>query len=116
MAALRTTLGEHWARTTVLIATEFGRTAAINGTGGTDHGTAAVAIVTGGGVLGGRVIADWPGLTTSHLYEGRDLAPTCDLDNLIAGIAAETFKIDPTRVARHLFPHAAQRPIAGIVL
>lgn len=115
VAALRTGMGEKWARTTVLIATEFGRTAAINGTGGTDHGTAAAALIIGGSVLGGRVIADWPGLAAGQLHEGRDLKPTCDLGALIAGVAAETFALDPARVARRLFPNVAQRPFAGVV-
>ena len=115
VGALRTSMGSHWSTTTVLIATEFGRTAAINGTGGTDHGTAAAAILIGGSVIGGRVIADWPGLATAQLHEGRDLKPTCDLGALIAGAAAEAFKLDPAQVARHLFPGSAHRPLVGIV-
>src|SRR5207253_5350414 len=76
LAALRDGLGPAWERTTVLVATEFGRTAAANGTGGTDHGTGAAAMLLGGGVKGGRVLADWPGLAQGALYQGRDLAPT----------------------------------------
>ena len=67
LAALRDGLGPAWSKTTVLVATEFGRTAAANGTGGTDHGTASVAMVIGGAVAGGRVVADWPGLRQSDL-------------------------------------------------
>ena len=76
LAALRDGLGPVWAQTTVLVATEFGRTAAANGTGGTDHGTGSVAMLIGGAVKGGRVVADWPGLAPSSLYESRDLKPT----------------------------------------
>ncbi|MEO3386336.1 DUF1501 domain-containing protein [Mesorhizobium sp. CAU 1741] len=114
--ALRTGLGDAWAQTTVLVATEFGRTAAANGTGGTDHGTASAALLAGGAVNGGRVMADWPGLATSALYEGRDLAPTLDLDALIAVTTAETFGLDPQRTMRTLFPdgrHSAA--LSGIV-
>jgi len=68
----------------VLVATEFGRTVALNGTGGTDHGTASCAMLVGGAVRGGRVIADWPGLAPAALYDGRDLKPTTPLDGLSA--------------------------------
>jgi uncharacterized protein (DUF1501 family) len=104
MAALREGLGAAWSQTVVLVATEFGRTAAANGTGGTDHGTGSAALLAGGAVQGGRVIADWPGLATSALHEGRDLRPTLGLDALIAAVAGDTFGLDRDRVARTLFP------------
>ena len=116
VAALRDGLGPAWNKTVVLVATEFGRTAAVNGTGGTDHGTGAAAMLLGGAVRGGRVIADWPGLGQSALYEGRDLKPTTGLDALIAGAAAETFALDPARVGSSLFAAGAvKRPLAGLV-
>ncbi|MCJ0764490.1 DUF1501 domain-containing protein [Variovorax terrae] len=107
IAALREGLGATWANTTVLVATEFGRTAAANGTGGTDHGTASVAMLLGGAVQGGRVIGDWPGLAPGALYQGRDLQPTTGLDSLIASAAGECFGIEPERVARTVFPRVA---------
>ena len=114
--AMREGLGAAWDRTTILVATEFGRTAAANGTGGTDHGTASVAMLVGGAVAGGRVIADWPGLRPADLYEGRDLKPTLRLDDLIAGAAAEGLGLDPERVAATLFPQAGKiRPLANLV-
>jgi uncharacterized protein (DUF1501 family) len=106
LAALRDGLGAAWADTTVLVATEFGRTVAANGTGGTDHGTASAAMLVGGAVKGGRVVADWPGLAAGALYEGRDLKPTQDMDALIAGAVAECFALDHERVARTLFAAA----------
>ena len=106
IAALRDNLGPLWDQTVVLVATEFGRTAAANGTGGTDHGTASAAMLFGGAVRGGRVLADWPGLAPANLYEARDLRPTIGLDAVIAGVAAGTFGIEPDRVARALFPNA----------
>jgi uncharacterized protein (DUF1501 family) len=91
-------------------------TAAANGTGGTDHGTGSVAMVLGGSVQGGRVIADWPGLAAQNLYEGRDLKPTTSLDALIAGAASESLGLDPQRTAAALFSlTAAVRPLTGIV-
>lgn len=104
VGALRDGLGAAWQDTVVLVATEFGRTAAANGTGGTDHGTGSAALLAGGAVQGGRVIADWPGLAASALHEGRDLRPTLGLDALIASSTAECFGLDNERVARTLFP------------
>jgi uncharacterized protein (DUF1501 family) len=103
LAALRDGLGAAWADTTVLVATEFGRTVAANGTGGTDHGIASAAMLVGGAVNGRRVIADWPGLKASALYEGRDLKPTLELDAIIAASAAECFALDTQRVRRAMF-------------
>lgn len=108
IGALREGMGAAWAHTVVVVATEFGRTVAANGTGGTDHGTAAAAMVAGGAVQGGRILADWPGLAQASLFEGRDLKPTLGLDVLIASTCAETFKLDPERTLRVLFPDAAR--------
>ena len=104
LSALRDGLGPVWQKTTVIVATEFGRTAAANGTGGTDHGTASAAMILGGDLNGGRVIADWPGLNNSALYEGRDLKPTLNLDTLITSVTSECFEIDPFKLAKTLFP------------
>ena len=116
LAALRDGLGDTWAKTTVLVATEFGRTVAVNGTGGTDHGTGSVAMLIGGAVQGGRVLADWPGLSPGNLYQSRDLRPTGALDALIAGTLAENFALDPERVGRTLFARTtSDRPMSGLV-
>jgi len=116
LAAMRDGLGAAWSTTTVLVATEFGRTAAVNGTGGTDHGTGSVAMLVGGAVQGGRVVSDWPGLAPSKLYQARDLRPTSALDALIAGAAAESLALDPERVGRGLFAQVtSDRPMSGLV-
>ncbi|WP_322016133.1 DUF1501 domain-containing protein [Paraburkholderia sp. J12] len=116
LAALRDGLGADWDKTTVLVATEFGRTAAANGTGGTDHGQGSVAMLLGGAVKGGRVVADWPGLRSADLYEGRDLKPTASLDALIAGAASESLALDPQRTAATLFAEAgAPRATTGLI-
>ena len=104
VGAMRSGLGADWANTLVIVATEFGRTARPNGTGGTDHGEASVAMLLGGAVTGGKVIADWPGLSTAALYEGRDLKPTTELDSLIAGALAQQYGLEPARVMAGLFP------------
>ena len=113
---LREGLGAAWDDTVILVATEFGRTVAVNGTRGTDHGTGAVAMLVGGAVQGGRVIADWPGLAPADLFEGRDLRPTLALDALIASACAEAFQLEPERTARVLFPDSARaRPLPRLL-
>ena len=101
---MQTGLGADWANTLVIVATEFGRTARPNGTGGTDHGQASAAMLLGGAVRGGAVLADWPGLSNAALYEGRDLKPTTDLDALIAGALSQHYGLEPSRVMAALFP------------
>ncbi|MGL4313946.1 MAG: DUF1501 domain-containing protein [Sphingomonas sp.] len=116
VASLKDGLGPLWANTLVVIATEFGRTAAVNGTNGTDHGTASCAMLLGGAVRGGRIVADWPGLKQNALYEGRDLRPTTSLDGLIGGAMASHFAVDPGRLMPTLFPGAADtRVVEGLV-
>ena len=116
IGALKTGLGADWANALVLVATEFGRTAAPNGTGGTDHGTASLAMLFGGAVAGGRVLADWPGLAQGALYEGRDLKPTMDLDVLIASALSQHYRLDIARAGRTLFPNIGTgRPVEGLI-
>lgn len=93
-----------WKDSVVVFVTEFGRAARINGTLGTDHGNGTVALLTGGAVRGGHVIADWPGLAPSQLLEGRDLAPTTDLRAVLKGVMAELFDLDPSVLAQDVFP------------
>ncbi len=104
IAGLQEGLGAAWSNTVILVATEFGRTVAANGTNGTDHGTGAAAMLVGGAVQGGRIVTDWPGLGPANLLEGRDLKPTLGLDTLIASACAETFALEPERTAQLLFP------------
>jgi uncharacterized protein (DUF1501 family) len=108
LAALKTGLGTDWGNTLVVVATEFGRTARPNGTGGTDHGQASAAMLIGGAVAGGKVIADWPGLSNAALYEGRDLNPTTDLDALIAAAVAQHYGLEPARAMATLFPESRE--------
>ncbi len=105
MVALKTALGDQWGKTVVLVMTEFGRTVHANGTGGTDHGTGSVAFVLGGGVAGGRVQANWPGLGPGNLFENRDLQPTADLRAVTKGLLAQHFGLDQAALAR-VFPES----------
>lgn len=106
LRSLRDSLGPVWNRTVVLIATEFGRTAAINGTRGTDHGTGAAAFVLGGAVRGGRMLTDWPGLAPNALYEGRDLRPTTDLRSVMKTLLRDHLGIPQKHIERDVFPES----------
>src|SRR3546814_14776969 len=98
VGALQTGLGPAWNDTLVIVATEFGRTVEVNGTGGTDHGTASTAMLLGGGLaMGGKVSADWPGLGAAARYEGRDLKPTRSLESVIASAVAHHYALAPQR-------------------
>lgn len=110
-------LGAHWRDTVIVVATEFGRTAKINGTFGTDHGTGTVAFLAGGAVKGGRVIADWPGLKTANLYQARDLAPTTDLRAILKGVLHDHVGLSERVLAQAVFPDsAAVKPVQGLVV
>ena len=96
--------GGAWSRTVVVVASEFGREVAINGTLGTDHGTGGVAFVLGGAVAGGRVLADWPGLGRQDRYEGRDLRTTTDLRSLLKGVLHDHLQVSARSLDREVFP------------
>jgi uncharacterized protein (DUF1501 family) len=116
ISAIKAGLGAAWANTVILVATEFGRTVAVNGTGGTDHGTASAAMLIGGAVKGGRVIADWPGLRSSDQFEARDLKPTLALEAVVASAVAGHFALDPAKVGRVLYPSLpASKRIEGLI-
>jgi len=116
LARLREELGSTWKDTAVLLVTEFGRTAAINGTRGTDHGTATMAFLIGGAVAGGRVIADWPGLSSRALYQGRDLAPTLDLRCVLKGVLDEHLSVPQRVLDGSVFPGSESvRPLRGLI-
>jgi uncharacterized protein (DUF1501 family) len=109
-------LGALWPQTAVLVVTEFGRTAAMNGTRGTDHGTAGCAFLVGGAVSGGRVIADWPGLSNTALLENRDLRPTLDLRSIFKAVLNEHMHVDARTLATRIFPDSSgARPLQGLM-
>jgi uncharacterized protein (DUF1501 family) len=116
LRTLKEQLGPVWKDTAVLIATEFGRTAATNGTRGTDHGTGAAAFLLGGAVRGGRIVADWPGLSARALYQGRDLNPTLDMRSVLKGVLSDHMHVASAALESTVFPDsAAARPLAGLV-
>lgn len=113
----RQTLGDNWKHTIIAVVTEFGRTARINGTTGTDHGTGTVAFLAGGAVAGGKVIADWPGLKDAQLYENRDLRPTTDLRAVLKGVLADHLGLSAGVLGEKVFPETASlAPLKGLVV
>ena len=109
---LRNGLGTTWAQTTVLCISEFGRTVAPNGTAGTDHGTGGLALLAGGRLNGGRVVADWPGLRKSDRLDGRDLRPTMTTRQVFKAALHGGLGISDDALDRLVFPGSAtlQRP------
>jgi uncharacterized protein (DUF1501 family) len=116
LASIEIGMGGTWKETAVAVITEFGRTARINGTEGTDHGTATVALLAGGALKGGRVIADWPGLSEGKLYENRDLTPTTDLRAILKGLLRDHLRVDERALATTVFPDSISvRGINGLL-
>ena len=116
LAGLRQGLGAEWTNTVVIAVTEFGRTARVNGTGGTDHGTASTALVLGGALKRGGIVGDWPGLAQNALFENRDTAPTLDMRGLFKGALADHMGVDRAILESKVFPDSADaRPVTGLV-
>jgi len=116
LAELKSGLGAAWANTVVITATEFGRTAAANGSAGTDHGTASVSLVMGGRVAGGRAIGSWPGLTERALYEGRDLAVATDLRAVVKGVLRDHVGVREAALEDQVFPGSRSAPaLTGLI-
>ncbi|MDB5405326.1 MAG: hypothetical protein JWL84_238 [Rhodospirillales bacterium] len=114
LQALAMALGPAWRDTVIVAVTEFGRTVAVNGTGGTDHGTASVALVMGGAVQGGAMHGDWPGL--GSLEENRDLRVATDARAVIKGVLRDHLGIDRAALEQRVFPDAAAvKPMDGLI-
>jgi uncharacterized protein (DUF1501 family) len=116
LAAVKTNMGPAWSETVAVLVTEFGRTARINGTEGTDHGTGTTALLVGGALKGGRVVADWPGLRAADLYEARDLKATTDLRAVLKGLLKDHLRADERALAEIVFPGSTDvKPMAGLL-
>jgi uncharacterized protein (DUF1501 family) len=117
LAAAESAMGDAWRETVIAVITEFGRTALINGTQGTDHGTATVALLVGGALKGGRVIADWPGVREADLFQGRDLKPTVDLRAVLKGVLRDHLRAGDDALASRIFPGSSSvKPLPGLVV
>ena len=117
IASFEKEMGPAWKDTVVVAMTEFGRTAHVNGTQGTDHGTGTVMFLAGGAVRGGRVIADWPGLRPNQLRDGRDLAATTDARAVVKGITVDLLGASPAVLGRDVFPGSENvAPARGLIV
>ncbi len=116
IAVMARAMGPAWRETVVVAASEFGRTVAMNGTNGTDHGTGTAVVIAGGAVAGGRVVARWPGLARDRLYQARDLMPTTDLRAVLKGLLRDHLRVPDAALAQAVFPgSAAVAPMTGLV-
>jgi uncharacterized protein (DUF1501 family) len=116
LAAIESNMGDAWHETVIVLITEFGRTARLNGNDGTDHGTATVALLAGGALKGGRIIADWPGLKEADLRDNRDLKPTADLRAVLKGLAEEHLCADGGKLEAAVFPDSGDvKPLRGLL-
>jgi len=114
--AMKTALGPAWSKTAIVMATEFGRTARPNGNGGTDHGTGGASFLLGGAVAGGHVRAEWTGLSSAALQDGRDQPARTDLRSLFKGVLADHMAVPPTALNGAVFPDSANAPaMTGLV-
>jgi uncharacterized protein (DUF1501 family) len=115
-AGLKSGMGPAWKETVVVMATEFGRTARANGTGGTDHGTASTLVLAGGALRGAGIVGDWPTLEPSKLFENRDLAPTLDVRAVFKGLLRDHMGLDRSNLDKVVFPDSAEvKPVEGLV-
>lgn len=116
IGAFKAEMGPAWSNAAVIVVTEFGRTAAPNGAGGTDHGTASAAFLAGGAVQGGRVLVDWPGLAGAALHQNRDLKPTIDIRAVIKGVLADHMRVPNAALGLSVFPDSSGiRPMQSLL-
>ncbi|MFM9858870.1 DUF1501 domain-containing protein [Pseudoxanthobacter sp. M-2] len=116
IADFRKAVGSAWKKTVVICATEFGRTARVNGDGGTDHGVGTVALLAGGAVAGGKVYGDWPGLAPSKLFEDSDLRATTDLRAVFKGVLRGHLDVPAGMLDKSIFPESAKiAPLTTLV-
>ncbi|HET7930484.1 MAG TPA: DUF1501 domain-containing protein [Rhodanobacteraceae bacterium] len=116
LKAFQQASGAMWNRTVLIVATEFGRTAHVNGTGGTDHGTGGSMFLAGGALHGGRVAGQWPGIGRGQLYQDRDVHATTDFRAVFKGVLAAHLGVSESLLGARVFPASdAIAPMAGLV-
>ncbi len=110
LGILKETLKSEWKNTAILVVTEFGRTVSVNGSGGTDHGTASVSFLLGGAVNGGSVRTKWTGLAKDRQFENRDLYPVTDIRQIFKSALIQHMDIPLIDVERRIFPDSLSKP------
>jgi hypothetical protein len=111
IAALAQDLGDRMADTIILTMSEFGRAVAENGNRGTDHGHGNAMMLIGGGVKGGAIYGDWPGLGVEQRFEGRDLQITTDFRDVFGEVVMRHLGADEKTAAK-VFPGYGVKPTA----
>lgn len=103
---LKMGLGPAWSNTAIVVVSEFGRTAAENGSAGTDHGVGGLAMLAGGAVKGGKIGGIWPGLGAASLYEGRDVTPTTDYESIFKSVLTQHLGLKISTIEDQIFPNS----------
>ena len=111
----QTAIGPQWSNTLVVTVTEFGRTAAENGTTGTDHGVGTCCLLAGGLVDRAQVYSDWRGLKKEQLFEGRDLPPTIDVAAVYAKVIERVFQVKPAVLQEQVIAHQPSASLKGFL-
>ncbi|MFM2035715.1 MAG: hypothetical protein RL459_980, partial [Pseudomonadota bacterium] len=115
VGAYKEGMGDAWVNTLVVTVTEFGRTAAENGTTGTDHGVGSCCFLAGGLLTGSRVYADWRGLKKEQLFEGRDLPASIDLAAVYARVMERVFGLSPKAIQDQVMAHRPSPALKGLL-
>ncbi|MDE2225321.1 MAG: DUF1501 domain-containing protein [Xanthomonadaceae bacterium] len=116
LKAFHQSIGAMWGRTVVIVATEFGRTAHVNGTGGTDHGTGGSMFLAGGALRGGRVAGSWPGIGSGELYQNRDVHATTDFRAVFKGVLMAHLGVSESLSESRIFPGSETvEPLGNLV-
>ena len=118
VASFKEGMGARWSHSLVVTVTEFGRTAAENGTTGTDHGVGTCCFLAGGLVTESKVYADWRGLEKRALFEERDLPATIDINAVYAKVLERSLALSPTQITAggvlDFKPHPALNGLFGL--
>jgi uncharacterized protein (DUF1501 family) len=112
LSAFYTDLGDRMAEVNLVTMSEFGRTAKENGTRGTDHGHANVMFALGGGIKGGKIYGDWPGMEREQLYEQRDLNLTTDFRDVLGEMVVRHLG---NRQIASVFPGYGEPKFRGLI-
>ena len=111
LAALAKELGPLYQDTTIVVMSEFGRTIAENGNGGTDHGHGNAMWIMGGGVRGRKVYGEWPGLSEANQHDSRDLAITTDFRDVLSSVLGQQFGLNNRAIAQVFPGHSVTRSL-----
>ena len=108
LADLAGGLGDLYKDTTIVVMSEFGRTAKENGNGGTDHGHGNAMWLMGGGLEGGKVFGRWGGLASNDLHDQRDLPTSTDFRSVLSHSLSDQMNLSSASLTK-IFPDFSDR-------